>query len=118
MRGDVMAHRIVVETCVEDRIKEVLERFAGQRFNYVIITAVERQYKVDGRWADIAVLKDDGLPILLIETKKKYERGGGRVERRFIPTSEDVVGQAVACVTILKHRASTCSSWPQLTNHN
>jgi hypothetical protein len=88
MRGDVMAHRIVVETRVEDRIKEVLERFVGQRFSGITITAVERQYKVDGRWADIAVLKGD------------------------------VVGQAVACVTILKHRASTCSSWPQLTNHN
>jgi len=46
-----MAYRIVVETCVEDRIKEVLERFADQRFNYVIITAVGRQYKVDDRWA-------------------------------------------------------------------
>jgi hypothetical protein len=51
-----MAYRIVVETCVEDRIKEVLERFAGQRFNYVIITAVGRQYKVDDRWAVLYLL--------------------------------------------------------------
>ncbi|MEM2472756.1 MAG: N-6 DNA methylase [Sulfolobales archaeon] len=99
-----MAHRIAGEVDVEDRIKEVLERFVGQRFNGITITAVKRQYDVDGRRADIAVLKDDGLPILLIETKKKYERGGWRVERRFIPTSEDVVGQAVAYATILKHR--------------
>jgi type I restriction-modification system DNA methylase subunit len=99
-----MAHRIAGEVDVEDRIKEVLERFVGQRFNGITITAVKRQYDVDGRRADIAVLKDDGLPILLIETKKKYERGGWRVERRFIPTSEDVVGQAVAYATILKRR--------------
>jgi type I restriction-modification system DNA methylase subunit len=104
MRCGVMAHRVVAEARVEEGIKGVLERFVGQRFNGITITAVERQYKVDGRWADIAVLKDDGLPILLIETKKKYERGGWRVERRFIPTSEDVVGQAVAYATILKRR--------------
>jgi hypothetical protein len=104
MRCGVMAHRVAGEVDVEDRIKEVLERFAGQRFNDATIIAVERQYNVDGRRADIAVLKDDGLPILLIETKKKYERGGWRVERRFIPTSEDVVGQAVAYAAILKRR--------------
>jgi type I restriction-modification system DNA methylase subunit len=101
----MMAYRIAGEVDVEDRIKEVLERFVSQRFNDVTITAVERQYDVDGRRADIAVLKDDGLPILLIETKKKYERGGWRVERRFIPTSEDVVGQAVAYAAILKRRS-------------
>jgi len=99
-----MAHRIAGEFDVEERIARVLERFVNQRFNDVTITAVERQYDVDGRRADIAVLKDDGLPILLIETKKKYERGGWRVERRFVPTSEDVVGQAVAYAAILKRR--------------
>jgi type I restriction-modification system DNA methylase subunit len=104
MRCGVMAHRIAGEVDVEDRIKGVLERFVGQRFNDVTITAVKRQYDVDGRRADIAVLKDDGLPILLIETKKKYERGGWRVERRFIPTSEEVVGQAVAYAAILKRK--------------
>ncbi len=99
-----MAHRIAGEFDVEERIAKVLERFVNQRFNDVTITAVKRQYDVDGRRADIAMLKDDGLPILLIETKKKYERGGWRVERRFVPTSEDVVGQAVAYVAILKRR--------------
>jgi hypothetical protein len=49
-----MAHRIAGEVDVEDRIKEVLERFVGQRFNDVTITAVKRQYDVDGRRADIA----------------------------------------------------------------
>jgi hypothetical protein len=92
------------EAQVEDRVKEILERFVGQRFNNVTITKVERQYPVgDNRAADVVVLKDDGLPILLIETKK-YERGEWRVERRFIPTSEDIVGQAVAYAAILKRR--------------
>jgi type I restriction-modification system DNA methylase subunit len=50
------------------------------------------------------VLKDDGKPLLIIETKKKYEAGGYRVERLFMPTSEEVVGQAVAYAAILKSR--------------
>jgi hypothetical protein len=33
-----MAHRIAGEVDVEDRIKEVLERFVGQRFNGITIT--------------------------------------------------------------------------------
>jgi hypothetical protein len=91
------------EAQVEDRIKEILERFVGQRFNNVTITKVERQYPVgDNRAADVVVLKDDGNPILIVETKKKYEARGFRVERRFIPTSEEVVGQAVAYAALLK----------------
>jgi len=88
---------------VEDKIKSVLERFVGQKFNGVTITRVQRQYEVEGRRADIAVLKDDGNPLLIIETKKKKERGGSwSVERRFIPTSEDVVGQAASYAALLK----------------
>jgi type I restriction-modification system DNA methylase subunit len=91
------------EAQVEDRVKEILERFVGQRFNNVTITKVERQYPVgDNRVADVVVLKDDGNPILIVETKKKYEARGFRVERRFIPTSEEVVGQAVAYAALLK----------------
>ncbi|MCQ4343281.1 MAG: N-6 DNA methylase, partial [Sulfolobaceae archaeon] len=88
---------------VEDKIKSVLERFVGQKFNGVTITRVQRQYEVEGRRADIAVLKDDGNPLLIIETKKKKERGGSwSVERHFIPTSEDVVGQAASYAALLK----------------
>ncbi len=92
------------EAQVEDRILEVFKKFVNQKFNGVTIVNVVRQYSVgDRRGADIAVLKDDGNPILIIETKKKYERGGGfRIERRFVPTSEEVVGQAVAYAAILK----------------
>jgi len=88
---------------VEDKIKSVLERFVGQKFNGVTITRVQPEYEVEGRRADIAVLKDDGNPLLIIETKKKKERGGSwSVERRFIPTSEDVVGQAASYAALLK----------------
>jgi methylase of polypeptide subunit release factors len=88
---------------VEDKIKSVLERFVGQKFNGVTITRVQPEYEVEGRRADIAVLKDDGNPLLIIETKKKKERGGSwSVERHFIPTSEDVVGQAASYAALLK----------------
>jgi len=90
------------EVDVEDKIKEILRNFNNQKFNDITITRVKAQYEVDGKRADIAVLKDDDKPILIIETKKKYETRGVRVERRFIPTSEEVVGQAVAYVALLK----------------
>lgn len=94
------------EIDVEERIKEVLKKFEGQKFNGVTIAKVVRQYEVgDGRRVDIAVLKDGGNPILLVETKKKYEVRGFRVERRFVVTSEEVVGQAVAyAALLLRHR--------------
>jgi type I restriction-modification system DNA methylase subunit len=81
---------------------DVLEKFVNQKFNGITITAIKEQYEIDGRRADLAVLKDDGRPILLIETKKKYERGGYRAEKLFIPTSEHVVGQVVAYAALLK----------------
>jgi type I restriction-modification system DNA methylase subunit len=86
---------------VEGRIVRVLERFVGQKFNGVTITKVISQYEVEGRRADIAVLKDDDKPLLIIETKKKKERSGSP-ERHFILTSEDVVGQAVSYAALLK----------------
>jgi methylase of polypeptide subunit release factors len=90
---------------VEAKIRRILEKFVDQKFNNVTITGIEEQYDVgDGRKADIAVLKDDGKPLLIIETKKKYEAKDYRAERLFMPTSEEVVGQAVAYVAILKSR--------------
>jgi len=90
---------------VESKIAGVLERFVGQKFNGVTLTLVKRQYEVEGRKADIAVLKEDEKPLLIIETKMKKERGGSwSVERHFIPTSEDVVGQAVSYASLLKRR--------------
>ncbi|MGC8988446.1 restriction endonuclease subunit M, partial [Infirmifilum sp.] len=94
------------EAQVEDRIRDVLAKFLNQRFNGITITAVERQYDVGGnRRADIAVLKDDGRPLLIIETKRKIERHGGwRVERNFIVSSPEVVGQAMAYAALLRKK--------------
>jgi len=91
------------EADVEDKLKRILGKFEGQKFNSITIAHVKSQYEVDSRKADLAILKDDGNPLLIIETKKKYERGGWKVERNFMPTSEEVVGQAVSYAAILKH---------------
>jgi type I restriction-modification system DNA methylase subunit len=100
----VVALGIRAEIDVQGKIRDVLKKFVDQKFNGVTITEIKEQYEIDGRWADLAVLKDDGRPILLIETKKKYERGGYRAERLFIPTSEHVMGQVVAYAALLKKR--------------
>jgi len=92
------------EIDVEERIAEFLKKFVGKKFNGVTISEVVRQYDrgLEGRRVDIAVLKDDGVPLLLVETKKKYEVRGYKVERRFIVTSEEVLGQIFSYVAILK----------------
>jgi type I restriction-modification system DNA methylase subunit len=100
-----MALALRREIDVLGRIRDTLKKFVGQKFNDVTITRVVEQYEVDGRFADLAVLKDDGKPILLIETKKvRHDARGFSVERRFIVTSEEVVGQVVAYAAILKRR--------------
>ncbi|MGC8988405.1 restriction endonuclease subunit M, partial [Infirmifilum sp.] len=90
---------------VEEKISEILKRFTNQKFHGVTITGIVRQFDrgLEGRRADIAVLKDDGNPLLLIETKKKYEgTGSHKDERRFHVTSEEVLGQVFAYAAILK----------------
>jgi len=93
------------EVDVQGRIRDILREFVGQKFNDVTIVGVEPEYEVDRRSADLAILKDDNKPILLIETKKiKRDARGFSVERRFIVTSEDVVGQVVSYAAILKSK--------------
>ncbi|MGC9108554.1 MAG: hypothetical protein ACP5IE_10265, partial [Infirmifilum sp.] len=98
-----MTSPIRSEAQVENRIRDVLAKFQNQRFNGITITAVVSQHPVgDNRRADIVVLKDDGMPLLIIETKRKIERyGGWRVERNFIVSSPEVVGQAMAYAALL-----------------
>jgi len=92
------------EIDVEVRIAELLKKFVGKKFNGVTISEVVRQYDrgLEGRRVDLAVLKDDGAPLLLVETKKKYEVRGYKVVRRFIVTSEEVLGQVFSYAAILK----------------
>jgi type I restriction-modification system DNA methylase subunit len=99
-----MAHRITAEIDVEERISNILNKFINQKFNGITIVDVERQYDVERRHADIVVFKDDNKPILLIETKKKYEKDRPSVSQRFMPTSEGVVGQPTAYIALLKRK--------------
>jgi len=101
-RGDALLRIPRREIDIEEKIRDVLRKFVNQKFNGITIADVVRQYDIENRRADIAVLKDDGKPILIIETKKKYERKGYRSEVSFIPTSEHVVGQVVAYAALLK----------------
>ena len=62
------------EVDIQGRIRDILREFVGQKFNDVTIVWVNEQYE---RSADLAILKDDNRPILLIETKKvKYGARG------------------------------------------
>jgi len=92
------------EIDVEGKIADILKKFVGQKFNDITISEVVRQYdrNLEGRRADIAVIKEDGKPLLLVETKKKYEARGFRAERRFVVTSDEVLGQVFAYAAILK----------------
>ncbi|MEM1606366.1 MAG: N-6 DNA methylase [Fervidicoccaceae archaeon] len=97
------------ELDVQQRIYDILRKFAerGVKFNGVAVTRVVMNYEIEyggrKRYADIAVLADGDKPLLVIETKKKYEREGSyRAERRFHVTSEEVLGQVFSYVAILK----------------
>ncbi|MDM7276019.1 MAG: hypothetical protein P3X22_007915 [Thermoprotei archaeon] len=89
---------------VEGRMADILEKFVGKKFNGVTIFEVKRQYEIDNRRVDVAVLTESSRPLLIIETKKKYEVRGFRAERRFIVTSSEVLGQAFSYAAILKGR--------------
>ncbi|MEM4656444.1 MAG: N-6 DNA methylase [Acidilobaceae archaeon] len=103
-----MAHART-EYDVQQRILTLLENFAKKRlkFNDVSIAHVVMNYEIEyvghNRYPDIAVLVEGEKPLLLIETKKKYEREvTHRAERRFHVISEEVLGQVFSYAAILK----------------
>jgi len=65
---------------------------------------VEREYPVDNKRIDIAVLvKDKQIPILIIETKRKYvERGTYRTNPKITPLSKSVIGQVLCYAKFVK----------------
>ena len=77
---DNMSLIINREIDVESKITHILEKFIGKKFNNITISRIVRQYdrSLEGKRADIAVLKEDDNPLLIIETKKKYEARGFR----------------------------------------
>ncbi|MEM3893763.1 MAG: N-6 DNA methylase, partial [Thermofilum sp.] len=65
----------------------------------------EVEYYGHKRYPDIAVFVEGEKPLLLIETKKKYEKGSTyRAERKFHVTSEEVLGQVFSYAAILKSK--------------
>ena len=78
------------------------KRFAG------LTLSVQTEFFIDNRRVDIAVLKDpEGVPILIIETKRKVERRGySKREERFDPYGRAVLGQALSYAALIKEKYS------------
>ncbi|MEM3449394.1 MAG: N-6 DNA methylase [Nitrososphaerota archaeon] len=94
---------------VQQKILSILEKFSerGLKFNDIHIDKVALNYEIKyaghNRYSDIAVLVNGEKPLLLIETKKKYEKGSTyKTERRFHVASEEVLGQVFSYAAILK----------------
>jgi type I restriction-modification system DNA methylase subunit len=93
------------EVVVQDRLYGIIQKLiTNKRFGGLELT-VEREYPIDNKRADIVVLiKDRRVPILIIETKRKYvERGTFRIDPRITPISRAVIGQALCYATLIKH---------------
>jgi hypothetical protein len=76
------------------------KRFAG------LTLSVQTEFPIDHRRVDIAVLKDpEGVPILIIETKRKVERRGYyKKEGLFDPYGRSVIGQALSYAALIKEK--------------
>ena len=105
LKGLRLSREAKVEFELGRLIMNVLEKhgfvFEGVRFG-----SVEPQYPVDRKRADLVLFLADGRPILVIETKRKYERSErGRirsvVEQRIDPMSRKVIEQALGYAVML-----------------
>jgi len=85
-----------VESTLHHYIYTVLEK-RGFTIENVRFGEPKTQYPVNGRRADIAIiLAEEKKPLLIIETKKKYEeKGYYKVIRNIMPTSRVVIDQAL-----------------------
>jgi len=89
---------------VQDRLYGIIQKLiTNKRFGGLELT-VEREYPINNKRADIVVLiKDRRVPILVIETKRKYvERGTFRTDPRITPISRAVVGQVLCYAALVK----------------
>jgi type I restriction-modification system DNA methylase subunit len=91
-----MSREAEVESKLHHYLFSVLEK-RGFVIEGVRFVEPKTQYPVDGKRADIAVILAEGKrPLLIIETKKKYEeRGYYRAIRNIMPTSRVVIDQAL-----------------------
>jgi len=85
-----------VESKLHHYLLSVLEK-RGFTVDGVRFDGPKTQFPVDGRRADLAVILAEGKkPLLIIETKRKYEeRGYYRAVRNIMPTSRVVIDQAL-----------------------
>ncbi|MDI6847914.1 MAG: N-6 DNA methylase [Candidatus Bathyarchaeia archaeon] len=91
-----MSREAEVESKLHHYIFGVLEK-RGFTIDGVRFDEPKTQYPVSGRRADVAVVLAEGKkPLLIIETKRKYEeRGYFKATRKIMPTSRVVIDQAL-----------------------
>ncbi|MGC9012730.1 HsdM family class I SAM-dependent methyltransferase, partial [Thermogladius sp.] len=93
------------EVAVQDELyKLIYESIRNARFDGVELT-IEREYPVgDNKRADLAIIdKETKMPILIIETKRKYvEAGTFKTNPRIHPVSSSVLGQALCYAYLIK----------------
>ncbi|MFP3144734.1 MAG: N-6 DNA methylase [Caldisphaera sp.] len=91
------------EVDVQDKLFIIIYNFIDKFKVRGIELTVKREYPIDNKRADIAVLKDGRIPILIIETKRKYvERGTYRPNPKMTPLSRAVIGQVLCYATLVK----------------
>ncbi|MEM4713146.1 MAG: N-6 DNA methylase [Candidatus Bathyarchaeia archaeon] len=91
-----MSQEAEVESRLHHYIFSVLEK-RGFTVDGVRFDEPKTQFPVNGRRADLAVILAEGKkPLLVIETKRKYEeKGYYRAVRNIMPTSRVVIDQAL-----------------------
>jgi len=92
------------EVDVQDKLFIIIHNFIDKFKVSGIELTVKREYPIGNKRADIAVLiKDNGIPILIIETKRKYvERGTYKTNPKITPISEAVIGQVLCYAALVK----------------
>lgn len=70
-----MSREAKVESELYRLLVNVLEK-RGYTVEGVMFEGVETQYRVDNRRADLALVLAQKRPLLIIETKRKFEMGG------------------------------------------
>jgi type I restriction-modification system DNA methylase subunit len=94
------------ERSLQDELYRIIANIVrGKRFAGLTLS-VQTEFPIDNRRVDIAVLKDpEGVPILIIETKRKVERRGYyKKEERFDPYGRSVLGQALSYAALIKEK--------------
>jgi methylase of polypeptide subunit release factors len=94
------------ERSLQDELYRIIANIVrGKRFAGLTLS-VQTEFPIDNRRVDIAVLKDpEGVPILIIETKRKVERRGYyKKEERFDPYGRAVLGQALSYAALIKEK--------------